>query len=341
MLSRDERQTLGVQKWVNSGCRSTWCWSTGVGKTIGSMKAIKLFLTKNKDRKIVVVVPTEALKIQWMQVLSKNKLLQEVDVEIINSAVKVNSKVDFIILDEAHRYASDTFIAVFKQRNPSIVLGLSATFERLDGKHDLLAKYCPVCDTITVKEAIENKWLSPYKEYKVAIQAPDIADYNYYNQQFYNSFSFFNNDFNLAMKCLTNIIYRRTYAKTMNISAKEMDAIIYTWNRALKDRKKFVTEHPKKLEITRKILAARRDKKAITFSATIKQAEKIGGGYVVHSGKTKKKNRLTLSEFDRLKTGVLHSSKALNEGLDCAGLNLAIVLSNNSSKTVKTQRINR
>nr|MDA3855083.1 helicase-related protein [Candidatus Woesearchaeota archaeon] len=219
--------------------------------------------------------------------------------------------------------------------------GLSATFERLDGKHDLLAKYCPVCDTITVKEAIENKWLSPYKEYKVAIQAPDIADYNYYNQQFYNSFSFFNNDFNLAMKCLTNIIYRRTYAKTMNISAKEMDAIIYTWNRALKDRKKFVTEHPKKLEITRKILAARRDKKAITFSATIKQAEKIGGGYVVHSGKTKKKNRLTLSEFDILKTGVLHSSKALNEGLDCAGLNLAIVLSNNSSKTVKTQRINR
>lgn len=220
-------------------------------------------------------------------------------------------------------------------------MGLSATFERLDGKHDLLVKYCPVCDTITVKEAIENKWLSPYKEYKVLIQTPDIADYNYYNQQFYNSFSFFNNDFNLAMKCLTNIIYRRKYAKAMKISAKEMDAIIYTWNRALKDRKKFVTEHPKKIEITRKILAARRNKKAITFSATIKQAEKIGGGYVVHSGKTKKKNRLTLAEFDRLKTGVLHSSKALNEGLDCAGLNLAIVLSNNSSKTVKTQRIGR
>lgn len=100
MLSRDERQTLGVQKWVNSGCRATWCWSTGVGKTIGSIKAIKLFLTKNKDKKIVVVVPTEALKIQWMQVLSKNGLFHEVDVEIINSAIKINNKIDFVILDK-------------------------------------------------------------------------------------------------------------------------------------------------------------------------------------------------------------------------------------------------
>ena len=105
---------------------------------------------------------------------------------------------------------SDTFYTVFKQRDPTIVLGLSATFERLDGKHALIAKFCPVCDTISVKEAIENKWLSPYKEYKVLLNVPDIADYKFFNQQFYDTFAAFNNDFNIAMKCLTNIIYRRT-----------------------------------------------------------------------------------------------------------------------------------
>ena len=141
--------------------------------------------------------------------------------------------------------------------------------------------------------------------------------------------------------CLTNIIFRRGYAKKMGISAKEIDGIIFTWNRALKARKDFVMNHPKKLEITRKILDARPNSKAITFSATIKQAEKIGIGYTVHSGNTKKKNKLTMEEFRDLKYGVINSSKSLIEGADIPGLNLAIILCGNSSQTAKTQSLGR
>lgn len=64
MLTRDERQNLGIQKWMASGFRGTWVWATGVGKTRGAIKAIKMFLTKNTGKKIVVIVPTEHLKIQ-------------------------------------------------------------------------------------------------------------------------------------------------------------------------------------------------------------------------------------------------------------------------------------
>lgn len=141
--------------------------------------------------------------------------------------------------------------------------------------------------------------------------------------------------------CLTNIIFRRYYAKTLGISAKDIDAIVFTWNRMLKARKDYIMNHPKKIEITRKILAHRQDKKAITFSATIKQAEKIGGGLVVHSGNTKKKNRITMAEFASFKTGAVHTAKSLDEGVDIKGLNLAIVLCNNSSSTQKTQRVGR
>lgn len=298
-----------------------------------------MFLTKNTGKKIVVIVPTEHLKIQWLEQLNKFGLFTEVSVEIINSAVKFTQKVDFIILDECHRYASDQFYEIFRVKNPSIVLGLSATFNRLDGRHELLAKFCPVCDVISIKEAIENKWLSPYKEYKVLLEVPDIADYKFHNQRFLESFAVFNFDFSVAMNCLTNVIYRRSYAKKMGLSASEIDAVVFTWNRALKDRKSFVMDHPKKLEITRKILAARPNSKAITFSATIKQAEKIGVGYVVHSGKTKKKNRLTIEEFSTLKTGVINTAKSMDEGVDCQGLNLAIILCNTSSQTQKTQRV--
>ena len=340
-LDRTQRQLLGITKWRDSGCRGTLQWCTGVGKTRAALTAVKGFLTKNSGKIIVVVVPTDHLKLQWIQELNKYRLLEYVSVEIVNSAVKVNSHVDFLILDECHRIPSETFYEVFKQRDPSLVLGLSATFSRLDGRHELLNRFCPVCDVISIKEAIDNKWLSPYIEYKVIIDPPDIENYRQLNKTFNEMFSVFDFDFKLAMECLTNIIKRRTYAKKIGISASEMDGIVFSWQRALTGRKAFVTHHPKKLDITRKILSYRQDRKAITFSATISQAEKIGGGYIVHSKNTKKKNRITVEEFSQIPFGVIHTAKSLDEGADIKGLNLAIILSNTSSQTQKTQRLGR
>lgn len=125
----------------------------------------------------------------------------------------------------------------------------------------------------------------------------------------------------------------------MGIPSSEVDAVTFTWGRMLKARKYFVMDHPKKIEIARRILDYRPNSKAITFSATIKQAEKIGRGYIVHSGKTKKKNSLSIEQFSKLKEGVLNSVKGLNEGVDIPGLNLGILLCNNSSTQEKTQKV--
>jgi superfamily II DNA or RNA helicase len=338
-LDRSERQKEGIRRWVQAGCRATLQWATGTGKTRAGIMAISLFLTKNKNKKIVVVVPTEYLKIQWLQELNKSNLLHEVTVEIINSAIKLQTEIDFLILDEAHRIPSDTYYTIFTQRKPKLVLGLSATFNRLDGRHELLNKYCPVVDVITIAEATKNKWLAPYREYKVLLYPEDIQEYRDKNREFFDSFNVFNFDFNIAMKCLTNVIYRRQYGKSIGLLPAELDAVVFTWNRALKFRKSYVMNHPLKLEVTRKILQARPNSKAITFSGTIAQAEKIGLGYVVHSKKTKKKNQITLDEFKNLSSGVVHTAKSLDEGSDIPGLNLAIILCNTSSKTQKTQRV--
>jgi len=365
-LSRTNRQKQGVKKWINSGCKGTLQWSTGVGKTFAAIMAINAFLTKNEGKKVKVIVPTEYLKVQWIQELIKHQLHNYVEVEIINSAVKKNDKIDLIILDEAHRMASEQFYDIFNKRSPKLVLGLSATFNRLDNRHGLLNKYCPVCDIITTTEAVANGWLSPYKEYKVLIEPDDIEYYNEINEKFMSSFSYFNFDFHLAMECVGGRRHRNkvvvpshtiryNYAKSLcqlntydhryydmvkAINA-EVSANCFTWNRALQDRKAYIMNHPIKIELTQKILNHRVNSKAITFSATIKQAEKIGRGFTLHSGKTKKKNKLTMEEFAPLKTGVINTSKSLDEGADVPGLNLAIILCNSSSKTQKTQRVGR
>ena len=341
VLNRTERQQLGVRKWQAAGCRATLQWSTGVGKTRAALMAIKGFLSTNTGKSIVVVVPTEYLKIQWIQELSQYFLINYVTIEIVNSAIKREDKIDFLIIDECHRIPSDTFYQIFEKRNPESVLGLSATFNRLDGRHKLLDEFCPVCDVITVQEAIKNKWLSPYKEYKVLIEPYDISVYKEANKEFIDAFSVFNFDFQLAMNCMTNIVQRRIYGKKLGMSVSDMDAVTFTWGRALRARKDYVMNHPKKIELARKIIEARPFNKIITFSSTIKQAEKIGYGYVVHSGKTKKKNRITMEEFSLLPSGVINTAKSLDEGADIKGLNTAIILSNTSSATQKTQRLGR
>jgi len=135
--------------------------------------------------------------------------------------------------------------------------------------------------------------------------------------------------------------YSSQYESMVKSINAEVTANAFSWNRMLQARKAYIMNHPKKIEVARRILDARADKKVITFSATIAQAEKIGRGYLVHSGNTKKKNRITMVDFAALKIGVINTAKSLDEGSDVPGLNTAIVLCNTSSQTQKTQRVGR
>ena len=112
--------------------------------------------------------------------------------------------------------------------------------------------------------------------------------------------------------------------------------------RIIQSRKAFINNHPKKIEVARRIIQARPNSKIITFSNNIKMAESIGMGGKVFSGKdSKKKGRMTIEEFSTEETGILHTIKKADEGLDVPGLSVAIILGLDSSKIRKTQRIGR
>lgn len=349
-MTRSERQELAISNWVKSKCRSSIVAATGFGKTRMALLASNKFLIKNPGRKIVVIVPTEVLQNQWKSILYEQGLFLNTDVKIVNSAITSDWTCDFLILDEVHRYNSDTFRVIVEKANYKIILGLSATYERLDGLHkQIMDNYCPVCDEITIDECIENKWLSPLKQYLVMLRVNDINDYYSLNSQFLDHFAFFNHDFSVAMKCATDYKFRNDYVRILSQStpndkvkiSKIVHAHAFGFIRTLKARKEFIYNHPKKIEIANLILENRMHKKAITFWKTIKMAEKVKYGYVLHSGQSKKRRSSTMEEFSKLKTGVINSSKALVEGVDCPGLSLGIIGGLDSSKTTKTQSVGR
>lgn len=339
-MDRTTRQKLAIKRWSqNNGC-GTLILPTGFGKTRIALTISQLLVKRNPDFKILVVVPTDNLKNQWLKQLIEWKLLKNVTVEIINTAIKKVQHFDLLICDEAHRYASDSFSRLFDVIYYKMILCLTGTLERLDGKEELIKTHAPVCDAVTRDEAIENEWLADFKNYLVMIEV-DLKEYKQWDQIFNQCFSILNFDFNLGMKLMKDAIFRRKYAKQTKMDYNILTGVVMKWMKAMRKRKEFVLSHPKKIEITKKILNARKDKKSITFCNTIKDAESIKMGYVLHSKQKKKENEAILEKFAKDSCGVINSSKALNTGTDIPGLSVGIMLANTSSKITKQQSIGR
>lgn len=352
-MTRDERQAIAKDKWLKSNGIGVLVQPTGCGKTVTALKCLKTVLTAYPNLSILVVVPTSTLKDQWKSQLDSWGLGLNAEVEIINTVVKRNNyKADILVLDEVHRYAASTFLKVFETVSYRFVLGLTATFDRLDGKHEIIAKYCPVVDIITSTEALANQWVSEYKEYLVLIDVDNIEEYQKWNKEFQVHFEYLNFDFNLAMSLLgpTGFINRAklrdqrcpngTEAERKEVF-KQITYHATAFMRCIQQRKAFVNNHPKKLELTRKIINARPFSKVITFSNNIKMAEAIGIGKVYSGKDTKKKGRLTMEEFANGDFQVINTIQKCNEGMDLKGLSVAVILGLDSSKTKAVQRLGR
>lgn len=352
-MTRTERQQLSVKRWLASKGKGTIVGATGYGKTRCALMAIKALLKKYPQFRILVVVPTEALQKQWMGHVNDWGFQFNVEVVIINTCVKHRWMCDLLILDEIHRDAAEEFSKVFSQVKYRIILGLTATIERLDGKHFLIEKYCPVVDEISTMECLVNGWISQYKEYQVLIDVDNIDYYKSLHTEWLKHFEFFNYDFGLAMSMCNKegwknkLKYRDELYKgnDENMKKQILQSINYHSAQFIKTmtaRKAFIYNHPKKLEIARKIMEARDGSKIITFSNNVSMAEAIEGGQNVYTGKTsKKKGRVMLEDFISGNIKTLHSCKKLDEGFDCPDASVAIILGFDSSETKSTQRRGR
>lgn len=350
-MTRDERQALCIKRWIDSkGCGSAVC-ATGFGKTRIATKIAQLLVYKYPTLKILVVVPTITLKEQWSAILDKLGLGLNCTVEVINTVIKHEWKCNLLVIDELHVMAATTFSQVFTKVHYKWILGLTATLERTDDKHKICEKYCPVCDTVPVIECLANGWVSPFKEYQVLVDVDDINVYQSWNKEFIEHFEFFDYSWDIVNKCLgkDGYKYRLQMAKERCKSNKDDEIKMFklitfhatAFMRIMQKRKAFVNNHPKKLELCRKIIEARPNSKIITFSNSIKMAEQIGIGDV-YSGKTsKKKGRITLEEFNEKPFGVLNSIKRLDAGLDVPGISVAIIIGTDSSKIRAIQRLGR
>ena len=300
--------------------------------------------------RVLIIVPTETLQKQWYGHIDSNGLGLSCDVQIINTVIKHPAKYDLLVLDEAHRYAAETFVRLFEVVKYQFILGLTATFERLDGRDKILAQYCPVIDTIDINTCLANGWVSPYKEYLVLVNVDDLEEYEKINKEFISHFEFFGFSWELVNKLAgpmgwrNKLLLRDSMCSDPNKKSEVLQNINYHAIRfwaTMHEKKAFINNHPKKIEIVKKIIEARKDKKIITFANNIKMAEKIPNATVYSSRTSKKRSATAIEDFNSGKITLLSTVKKADEGLDVKGLSVAIIFGLDSSTTRACQRRGR
>ena len=222
------RQRRVVEVWKQSGYKGTLEAVTGFGKTYVACLIIQDMNKKLPDNTTLVVVPTRYLLEQWKEVTTSLEL-KNVKIQVINTGVKILSSVDLLVLDEVHNYASDVFKTIFSNVNYHYILGLTATLERSDKKHYIIEEYCPVVDTVSMKEALANGYVSNFKVYNLGIELNDRDRYTYekLHDGFNKYFKWFDFNFQAAMKCLQSQEYRQHYAAK---TGYDVNANIYKYN---------------------------------------------------------------------------------------------------------------
>ncbi|EAZ82835.1 DUF3427 domain-containing protein [Algoriphagus machipongonensis] len=183
-------EKLEVERTVHGRYRNLLVAATGTGKTIISAFDFKRFYQKNPTAKLLFVAHRKEILQQAMGafrgVLKDNNFGELwVDGEeptqyrqVFASVQTLNNRLeglelsagyfDFIIVDEVHHIAANSYRPILHKFTPQILLGLTATPERMDGA-DILEDFCNhIAAEIRLPEALNQKLLSPFNYFGIS-----------------------------------------------------------------------------------------------------------------------------------------------------------------------------
>lgn len=193
-IKRFNRQLQGINKWLESkdieeelSPRGTLCYPTGYGKSFCAVLAhLTMQQAFDENKTTIVVAPRTAIVEQYKSYIDTYNLVN-FHVYTINTVVNnVNDfYCDLLVLDELHRYGglkedinlANKFISIFSMQH-RWRLGLTATLERLDNLHKILEDKCPVCDFISVEDAVDNKYITDSLEINYGVSLNETINTN-------------------------------------------------------------------------------------------------------------------------------------------------------------------
>ncbi len=182
-------EKLEVERTIHQRYKNLIVAATGTGKTVISAFDYKKFRLNNKTSKLLFVAHRKEILQQAMAtfqgVLKDNNFgqlwvdgIEPTNNEYIFASVQtLNNRLknlnisqdyyDYIIIDEVHHISANSYRPIIKYFQPKILLGLTATPERMDNE-DILIDFCDrIAAEIRLPEALNKKLLCPFQYFGV------------------------------------------------------------------------------------------------------------------------------------------------------------------------------
>ncbi len=198
-------EKLEVERTIHHRNKNLVVAATGTGKTIISAFDFKNYLKKNPKAKFLFVAHRKEILIQartmFAGVLRENNFGELwVDGEepsnykaVFASVMTLKNRIgqlqltenyyDFIIIDEVHHIAANSYRPILDKFKPEILLGLTATPERMDGAN-ILDDFCnTIAAEIRLPEALNRKLLCPFQYFGIS-DSVDLSNATWQNGRY-------------------------------------------------------------------------------------------------------------------------------------------------------------
>jgi superfamily II DNA or RNA helicase len=198
-------EKLAVERIVHHRYRNLIVAATGTGKTVISAFDFKNFAKQISNPKLLFVAHRKEILQQaqaTFQGILKNNNFGELWVDgiepekydcVFASVQTLNNKIDnlnlsetfydFIIVDEVHHIAASSYRPILNRFKPKILLGLTATPERMDGENILKDFSNTIAAEIRLPEALNRKLLCPFQYFGIT-DSIDLSNVEWKNGRY-------------------------------------------------------------------------------------------------------------------------------------------------------------
>jgi superfamily II DNA or RNA helicase len=338
-------QKQALVNWKRNKKRGIIVLPTAAGKTYLALKAISDLKTQT-----LIVVPTLDLIDQW-----RNKIKDFLDIDsgaigggenvvrmitvstydsaYLKAAV-LGNKFNFLIFDEVHHLASQSYMQIAEMYAAPYRMGLTATYERIDERHKILPNLIGNIVFSLDVEDLAGSHLSPYIYEKIYVKLNPNDQKKYYNEM--KVFRNYIRDKRIIMRSA------RDFQKFIMLTGRDPRArkALLARNNALK----IALNSEEKINLLASQLDSHPGAKILIFTLHNNLVYQISTRFLIPSityQTPKNERREILERFRNGTYNILVTSQVLDEGIDVPEASIGYILSGTGSSREYIQRLGR
>jgi superfamily II DNA or RNA helicase len=340
-------QVEALTAWLQHRGRGVVVLPTGAGKTVVALMAIERLAPRT-----LIVVPTIELLAQWQRTVCEQlglpgnaigivgggrREVRDLTIITFDSAAMPRRRLDgfgLLIVDEVHHLPAAQYRRIVSKVSAPCRLGLSATPERLDGRHrDLDTLIGPVIFHRLPSDLRRERHIADYREQRIYVDLSPVEQGRY--EWLMAEFRWYLARHGLATcgDCFGALVRRAGY-----------DPAAWQALQAHRQARMIALNAEAKMTHIANLLIRHRDDRVLIFAEYTALVDAISRRLLIPAITYRTDPRERRAVLDGFRTGrysKLVTGRVLNEGVDLPDANVAIVASGSSATREYIQRLGR